>query len=67
LNGIINGSFWRDAWLKALLKRVLMVQKKASDRRTRRTHNPAFRAKVALAKLREDRTTLCVRIVVAPI
>ena len=33
-----------------------MVKKKASARRTRRAHNPAFKAKVALAALREDRT-----------
>ena len=33
-----------------------MVKKKASARRTRRTHNPAFKARVALAALRADRT-----------
>ena len=29
---------------------------KASGRRTRRTHNPALKARVALAALREDKT-----------
>ena len=32
------------------------MKKKASGRRTRRTHNPAFKAQVALAALSEDRT-----------
>ncbi len=32
------------------------MKKKASGRRTRRTHKPAFKAQVALAALREDKT-----------
>ena len=33
-----------------------MVKKKASARRTRRTHNATCKARVALAALREDKT-----------
>ena len=33
-----------------------MSKAKASGRRTRRAHSPAFKAKVALAALREDKT-----------
>ena len=32
------------------------MNKKASGRRTRRSHSPSFKAKVALAAVREDKT-----------
>lgn len=38
------------------------MNKKSSGRRSRRSHSPAFKAKVALAALRDDKTVaqLCV-------
>ena len=44
------------------------MKKKASGRRSRRTLNPAFKAQVALAALREDRTMaqLCEKFEVHP-
>ena len=48
--GIKPGQSWSGK------KKFLMVKKKASGRRIRRTHHPAFKPRVALAALREDRT-----------
>ena len=44
------------------------MKKKASGRRTRRTHNPVFKSQVALAALREDRTMaeLCAKFELHP-
>ena len=41
-------------WKESGEKEFLMLKKSA--RRTRRSHNPAFKVRVALAALRQDRT-----------
>jgi transposase-like protein len=37
-------------------RKEFVMNKKSSGRRSRRSHSPAFKAKVALAALREDKT-----------
>jgi hypothetical protein len=39
-------------------RKGFVMNKKSSGRRSRRSHSPAFKAKVALAALSEDKTAI---------
>ena len=55
LNSAISGNSGRQAGPRKVWREGVSMVKK-SARRTRRTHSPAFKAQVALAAVREDKT-----------